>query len=132
MMTEDDFEKTNQMMNQVVKTHIGVMAEDFQHQLGAVADGVLNLNEKMDRIHADLSGKIEGSRSEYRSLFAGLDEKIDGVEQRLDAKIDGVASDLKDTREELKGEIRAVDKCSEARDEELKKEMATGFNLHYS
>jgi len=96
-----------------------VMAEDFQHRLGAVADGVLALDEKLGRINDDLSGKIEASCAEYRGLFASLDEKIDGVEQRLDAKIDGVeqlldakidgvTSDLKETRKELKDEIRVV------------------------
>jgi len=107
MMTDDDFDKINRMMNQIVKTHIGVMAEDFQHRLGAVADGVLALDEKLDRNTDELKSEIEKSRAEYRGLFAGLDEKIDGVEQRLDAKIDGVAADLKETREELKDELSA-------------------------
>jgi len=107
MMTDDDFDKINRMMNQVVKTHIGVMSEDFQHRLGVVADGVLALDEKLDRNTDELKVEIEKSRAEYRGLFASLDKKIDGVEQRLDEKIDGVASDLKETRKELKVEMSA-------------------------
>jgi len=98
MMTDDDFDKINRMMNQVVKTHIGVMAEDFQHRLGAVADGVLSLDEKLDRNTDELKGEIEKSRAEYRGLFASLDAKIDSV------------------RDELKEDILTVDEHSKERD----------------
>jgi len=104
MVTDDDLEK----IGNLVKTHIGVMAEDFQHQLGAVADGVIALDEKLDRNTCELKDEIEKSRLEYRGLFASLDEKIDGVadslqkaskaseerDKKLEARMDSVRDDL--------------------------------------
>jgi len=130
MLSEDDLEK----IGNLVKTHIGVMAEDFQHRLGVVADGVMALDEKLDRNTSELKGEIEMSRLEYRGLFAsldekidgvkqGLDEKIDGVEQRLEKKIDGVEQHLEkkiDTvRDKLTGEIRAVGDKVEGHEERI-------------
>jgi len=107
-MTEDDFDK----IGNIIKTHIGVMSEDFQHQLGAVTDGVLALDEKLDRNTNELKGEIEKSRTEYRGLFTSLDKKIDGVEQRLDKKIDSV-------RKELTDEIRVVGMKVEGHEERI-------------
>jgi len=97
MISEDDLGK----IGNLVKTHIGVMAEDFQHQLGAVVDGVIALDEKLDRNTCELKDEIEKSRLEYRGLFASLDEKIDSVRDEL-------KGDINNVRDKLTGEIRAV------------------------
>jgi len=130
MITEDDLEK----IGNLVKTHIGVMSEDFQQQLGAVADGVLALDEKLDRNTCELKGEIEKSRSEYRGLFVSLDKKIDSVRDELKGDINNVRDELKgdinsvrdelkgdinNVRDELKGEIRAVGDKVEGHEERI-------------
>lgn len=74
-MNGKDFEKIEEML----KRHLGILSEDFQHKLDLVVEG-----------HQGLSGKIDG-----------LETRMDRLEtkmNRVEAKVDAVATDLAEHR----------------------------------
>jgi len=64
----------------------------------------------MERFHKESKEDHRLAMDLIKYSHDELSAKIDGVEKRLDAKIDGVGTELRETREELR------------------EEMASGFN----
>ena len=70
-MDADDFNKIEEMF----KHHVGIMSEDFQHELDIVVEGQQMLAEKIDRMDARLGG-------------------VEGRLERVEVKVDAVAANL--------------------------------------
>lgn len=65
-MEEKDFQRIEKMVGSFkdeikndFRLQAGILSEDFQHKLQLVAEGHEMLSGKMDRINADLGGKID-------------------------------------------------------------------------
>ncbi|HUY69862.1 MAG TPA: hypothetical protein VMU70_02520 [Candidatus Tyrphobacter sp.] len=95
---------TNKRKTKVIKktfsiSDVGVLIEDFEKQLGLVAEGVVSLDQKLDRTSAMIENRI-----------CSLDKKVDS----LDQKIDRVAAELKEfvrsEIETLRIEIKSIEK----------------------
>jgi len=77
-------------MEEMLKLHLGVLSEDFQHKLIIVAEGQQLLVERLDRFEERVDTRMDALD---RSIMR-VDVKIDDVEKRLGKKIDSVAADL--------------------------------------
>ena len=92
-MSGDDLQK----MEEMLKRHLGVLSEDFQHKLGIVAEGQEMLAERMDRFEQrmdSLENLVMHVDIKVDAVEARLTKRIDGVENSLGKKIDAVAADL--------------------------------------
>jgi len=78
-MSGDDLQK----MEDMLKRHLGVLSEDFQHKLGIVAEGQQMLVERLDRFEDHVEKRMDS-----------LEHAIIGVDVKLSKKIDAVAADL--------------------------------------
>jgi len=87
------------------KDRIEILLEDIQHKAGLIAEGHIMLNQKIDRVTAELNQKIDRVAAEQKIYmdtgFAivnhkieRLDHKIDQVTENLGQKLDQVAADL--------------------------------------
>jgi len=63
--------------------HIGILSEDFQHNLGIVAEGQQMLSKKLDRVEGRLEQRIDR-----------VEQRIHEVDAKLSKKIGAVAADL--------------------------------------
>lgn len=77
-------------MEDMLRRHLGVLSEDFQHKLSVVAEGQQMLVERIDRMEQGMNTRMDGLD---RNIIK-VDVKISAVEERLNKKIDAVAADL--------------------------------------
>jgi chromosome segregation ATPase len=90
-----------------VKRYIGVVTENFQDKVSAVAEQFLGLNDKIDRLDSKLSDKIDDVEYKLTVRLDGVEQKLNGVEQKLNGveqRLDGVEQRL-DTHTEMVGRI---------------------------
>lgn len=80
-MTEDEFKRIEQMLDQRVTRRIGVMEDNMQHRFDLLAEGQQMLAERMDRMETELRGEI----------------------RKVDARLTGVAADLAAHRADTEG-----------------------------
>jgi len=85
-MSGDDLQK----MEEMLKRHLGVLSEDFQHKLSIVAEGQQLLVERLDRFEERVDTRMDA----LDHSIMRVDVKIDDVEKRMTKKIDAVAADL--------------------------------------
>ena len=79
-----------QKMEEMLKRHLGVLSEDFQHKLSIVAEGQQLLVERLDRFEERVDTRMDA----LDHSIMRVDVKIDDVEKRMTKKIDAVAADL--------------------------------------
>lgn len=60
----------------------GVIAEDLRSQIQLVAEGVANVDEKMDRFRADVARSFEETHALIRLGHADLDRRVRRLEGR--------------------------------------------------
>lgn len=82
------------------KEHIEILLEDISGKFDLILEGHTSLDRKMDRIHEELTEKIEINNIKVDALsnrMERLERKVDGLEHKVDGlehKIDAVAADL--------------------------------------
>jgi uncharacterized protein involved in exopolysaccharide biosynthesis len=99
-----------------------VISEDVISQVKQVAEGVGNVNEKLDRTREDLKVEIDNKTQPIAQAVFSLGEKLDKTRQELRSEIQGVRQDIKSEIQETRQEVLAAVKFSYA---ELDKRIAT-------
>jgi chromosome segregation ATPase len=87
-----------------------VISEDVISQVKQVAEGVANVNEKLDRTREELKAEIDNKTQPIAQAVVSLGGQLDKTRQELKAEIQGVRQELKaeiqGARQELKTEIQ--------------------------
>jgi hypothetical protein len=60
--------------------HTNVVVEGLHGEIRLVAEGVANVDEKLDRFRDEVGGQFEEMRSENRSLYGALDVRVRRLE----------------------------------------------------
>jgi archaellum component FlaC len=68
-MSEYFTKKDAEEFKEDIKRYLGVLSEDFQHKLGFIIDGQM-----------DIKRELEG----VKEKVDGLEQKVDGLEQKVD------------------------------------------------
>ena len=86
-----------------------VTSEDNRSQIKQLAEGVANLNEKLDRFREETRSDAENKFSILSQAITRVDDKLERTRQELKAEIQEVRQEfgekLDQTRQELKAEI---------------------------
>jgi predicted nucleic acid-binding Zn-ribbon protein len=62
--------------------HTNVVVEGLQVQIQLVAEGVANVDEKLERFKAETAEEFKDVRATIRSLYTPLDRRVTGLETR--------------------------------------------------
>jgi peptidoglycan hydrolase CwlO-like protein len=92
-----------------------VISEGIITQVKQVAEGVINVDQKIDRTRLELKGEIEEKTQPIAQAVVSLDNKVttlDGQVKTLDVKLDRFHQELKGEIQETKQEILAAVKFS--------------------
>jgi len=96
-----------------------VISEGVISQVKQVAEGVANVNEKLERFREEVKVEIENKTQPIAQAVLALDVKLEKtreelkkeiheVRQELKGEIQGTRQELDKTRQELKKEIRGI------------------------
>ena len=97
-----------------------VISQDVISHVKLVAEGVGNVNEKMDRTRQELKEEIDNKTQPIAQAVTSLDGKV----TRLDRKVDRIHQELKTEIQETRQEVLAAVKFSYA---ELDKRLTILF-----
>lgn len=75
-MTEDQEKLLDE-----IKRHVDVTAESLRGEIRLVAEGVLTVDDKLERFRSEVNTRFAA----VDSRFDGVDKRFDGVDKRLDA-----------------------------------------------
>jgi type I site-specific restriction-modification system R (restriction) subunit len=67
-----------------LRRHFDVTAEDFRHQVQLVAEGVDNVNERVDRLAHDMKHEFAESRAMVQISYSDLDRRLRSLEERVE------------------------------------------------
>ena len=73
--------------NEDIKRHNGALSEDFRSQLSGVAEGVMMLNEKVERLENTL-GEVVHVQKIHTEMIGGVMEDISEIKENLKNKVD--------------------------------------------
>jgi len=120
-------EKPKKTLKEELIHEYHVVSENVMDQVKTVAEGVITLNEKVERYHEESRAENEMTRRILSQAITGVDQKlsqaITSVREELSQAITNVDQKLDKTREELKSEIQGVDQKVDKTREELKSEI---------
>jgi len=89
-----------------------VISEDVISQVKQVAEGVANVNEKLDRTREELKAEIDNKIQPVTQAVVSLSEQLDKTRQELGSEIQGIRQDLKAEIQETRKEVLAAVKFS--------------------
>ena len=67
-----------------LRRHFDVTAEDFRHQVQLVAEGVDNVNERVDRLARDIKNEFAETNAIMRFSYSDLDRRLRSLEERVE------------------------------------------------
>jgi hypothetical protein len=70
-----------------VKKHIDVVAESLESKIQLVAEGVFNVNEKLDRLKHEMHRESEETRALIKLSYTELDRRLTTLEGTVDSLI---------------------------------------------
>jgi predicted nuclease with TOPRIM domain len=79
-----------------IKRYLGILAEDFQHKLGFVIDGQLDIKREVEGLK-DKVDKLEEKVDKLEEKVDNLEDKVDKLEEKVDkleVKVDNVYNEL--------------------------------------
>ena len=79
-------DRASQMLSEV-KKHFDVVAESLEGKIQLVAEGVLNVNEKLDRLKDEMHRESEETRALIKLSYAELDRRLTTLEGTVDSLI---------------------------------------------
>lgn len=79
---EQRFTQEIQELRQEVR-HVHVVVEDIQDKVQLAAEGIMNVNEKLDRHREEVSGRFNDLESLMRDSDRALASRVDRLEQGL-------------------------------------------------
>lgn len=68
---------------QETRRHFDTVAEDMQAKIGAVAEGVLSVNERLDRFQADVKAEFVETRAMIKFSHSELDRRVRTLEDTV-------------------------------------------------
>jgi len=83
-----------------------VISEDVISQVKQVAEGVVNVNEKLERFREEVKSEIENKTQPIAQAVGALDVKLEKTREELRREIHEVRQELVKTRQELKNDIQ--------------------------
>ncbi len=106
-MTEDRFEE-------LMKRHMGVLAENFRKETRAIAEGTDMVYQELVRFRSETNERFDKLENRITHVDVKLSEKIDSVDKKLSEKIDNVDKKLSEkidsVDKKLSKKIDSVDK----------------------
>jgi hypothetical protein len=88
-----------------IKRHFDVVAEGLTSQIQQLAEGVLGVDEKLDRVRGEIGSELKEAKALVKLSFAGLDRRV------LDRRVTG----LEDTVASLAGRVERLETTVSAR-----------------
>jgi light-regulated signal transduction histidine kinase (bacteriophytochrome) len=83
-----------------------VISENVIDQVKLVAEGVSNVNEKLERFREEIKMDVDNRVGTLALAITTVDDKLDQTRQELRVEIREVSENLNKTRQELKTEIQ--------------------------
>jgi hypothetical protein len=83
-----------------------VISENVIDQVKLVAEGVSNVDEKLERFRKEIKMDVDNRVGTLALAITAVDDKLDKTRQELRAEIREVSENLNKTRQELKTEIQ--------------------------
>ena len=68
-----------------VKKHFDVVAESLDSKIQMVAEGVLNVSEKLDRLKVEMHGESQETRALIKLSYTELDRRLTTLEGTVDS-----------------------------------------------
>jgi uncharacterized protein involved in exopolysaccharide biosynthesis len=99
-----------------------IISEDVISQVKQVAEGVANVDEKLDRAREELKAEIDNKIQPVTQAVGSLSKQLDKTHQELRSEIQGIRQELKAEIQETRQEVLAAVKFSYA---ELDKRITT-------
>ncbi|MBM4137779.1 MAG: hypothetical protein FJ241_13260 [Nitrospira sp.] len=66
-----------------IKRHFGVVAESLEHKIQLVAEGITNVDEKLERFRQEVKEEFREAKSMIKFSFAELDRRITVIESEV-------------------------------------------------
>ena len=63
-----------------IKRHFSVVAEGLEHKIQLVAEGITNVDEKLERFRQEVKEEFKETRSMIRFSYAELDRRVVAIE----------------------------------------------------
>jgi len=67
-----------------LRRHFDATAEDFRTQVQLVAEGVVTVNERVDRLAHEMKSEFAESKAMMRFSFADVDRRLRSLEDRVE------------------------------------------------
>jgi len=100
-----------------------IVTEEVLSQVKLVAEGVTNVNEKLERFREETKSEMDNKYGILAGAIQVVNEKVDRTRQELKTEIQAVDGKLENTRQELKTKIQALDEKLENTRQDLKTEI---------
>ncbi len=68
-----------------VKNHFDVVAESLESKIQLVAEGVLNINQKLDRLQVEMQGESQETRALIKLSYTELDRRLTTLEGTVES-----------------------------------------------
>ena len=65
------------------KRHFGVVAEDIDHKVQLVAEGVVNLGERLGQFREEMGHEFRETQAMIRFSYADLQRQLEDLRQRV-------------------------------------------------
>jgi len=63
-----------------IKRHFSIVAEGLEHKIQLVAEGITNVDEKLERFRQEVKEEFKETRSMIRFSYAELDRRVVAIE----------------------------------------------------
>lgn len=63
------------------RRHLGILIEDLDRKIQTVAEGVINVDQKIDRVRDELSGEIREVKTLLQVSYVDLDRRVRRLEE---------------------------------------------------
>jgi uncharacterized protein involved in exopolysaccharide biosynthesis len=83
-----------------------VISEDVISQVKQVAEGVINVNGKLERFREEVKFEIENKTQPIAQAVLALDGKLEKTREELEKTRQELRKEIQETRQELKTEIQ--------------------------
>jgi prefoldin subunit 5 len=77
-------DRTAQLLTEV-KKHFDVVAESLESKIQLVAEGVLNVNQKLDRLQVEMHGESQETRALIKLSYTELDRRLTTLEGTVES-----------------------------------------------
>jgi phage-related tail protein len=81
----NESEDQNAQLLTEVKKHFDVVAESLESKIQLVAEGVLNVNEKLDRLQAEMHEESQETRALIKLSYTELDRRLTTLEGTVES-----------------------------------------------